>query len=566
MHNPGSSNEPPRVNIADRLTEVARLHPRRRSIIFPHGRDAMGRVAYTHLTFQQLEELCNRYAHGLRDIGIGAGVRTLLMVRPSLDFAALAFALFKVGAVPVMIDPGMGPKEFVRCVGQVRPQAMLGIPAAHVLRAALRPWFRSIRIPVVLGRSRLFCRLSTNALLRRGRGRGRFSTAATQADDTAAILFTSGSTGPAKGVVYTHRIFDTQVKILRDVYGIGSDDIDLPCFPLFSLFSTALGATAVIPDMDPTKPATVNPERIVEAIENHAITCSFGSPTLWRTVTAHCIRHKIKFPTLKKVLMAGAPIPRYIHDRLLNHILTDGGQTHTPYGATEALPVADFTGHEVLAETWEKTRRGAGVCVGHPIPGLQVNIIRTSDQEIAAWDDSLLAKPGEIGEITVKGSVVTPEYYQRPQPTKLAKIADPDGAVWHRMGDLGYLDQQGRLWVCGRKSHRVPTPNGDMQTLCCEAFFNEHPDVYRSALVGLPEAGSQWRTPAVVIEPESGKFPGSASARQKFQRELLELAAHSPLTKGIRIILFHRSFPVDVRHNAKIKREILADWAVKKQH
>ncbi len=551
------------LNIGDRLGAMAKNHPHRRALIFPEGRDRAGRVAYAHLTFRQLESLSDQYAHGLRDCGIERGMRTLLMVRPNLDFTALAFALFKLGAVPVMIDPGMGIRGFVRCVRQVEPQAMIGIPLAHFLRRLLRPWFRSVKIPVTLGRSRLAGGFSTDDLLRRSRDRGSFPTVPTEADETAAILFTTGSTGPAKGVVYTHGIFDTQVEIMRRVYGITPEDTDLPCFPLFALFSTALGACAVIPDMNPTRPAEVDPRKIIEAIENHAVTYSFGSPALWRTVTAHCVEHGIRFPTLKKVLMAGAPIPDYIHDRLLNHILGENALTHTPYGATEALPVANITGREVLDETWQQTRIGRGVCVGRPLDCLEVRIIEITDDPIAKWRDSLELEAGKTGEIVVKGPVVTPQYFRLPQATELAKIHDPDGSIRHRMGDLGYLDPQGRLWVCGRKSHRVRTAQGEMYTICCEAIFNQHPAVYRSALVGVPTGRDGYQRPAVIIEPEPGQFPNTEDARDRLRAQLLELAAASPLTGEIRDLLFHRAFPVDIRHNAKIKREILGAWAAR---
>ncbi len=551
-------------NIAERLTEIARRNPYQRALIFPQSRDRLGRRAWTQLSFKQLEELSCKYAWGLAEMGLKRGMRTLLMVRPSLDFTALTFALFKLGAVPVMIDPGMGIRGFIQCVRQVEPQALLGVPAAHVLRMAARSAFNSVELPVVLGKSRICCRRSTDEIIRRAPADCQMAAAAVEPEETAAILFTTGSTGPAKGVVYTHGIFATQVRMLSEVYGISDRDMHLPCFPLFSLFSTALGATAVIPQMDPTRPAEVDPRNIVEAVENHGVTSSFGSPALWRTVTDYCLHHQIKLPALKKVLMAGAPIPAYIHDRLLNHILPADAETHTPYGATESLPVADFTGTETLNETWEKTVDGAGVCVGRPVPELRAEIIAVSDQPIKEWSADLRAPPGEVGEIAVKGPVVTKEYFNRPEQTELAKMLDPeDGAVWHRMGDLGYFDDQGRLWVCGRKSHRVTTASGVKYSLCCEAVFNQHPGVYRSALVGVPDCRSEAKLPVLTVEPEPGCFPKNAEARHQFQRELLELGGEHAMTRDISIILFKRKFPVDIRHNAKIKRELLAQWADK---
>lgn len=546
----------PRHNIAHYLPAMARQYPFQRAVVFPEGRDRTGRVAYTHLTFGQLDRLCDRYAWGLRDAGVRQGTKTLLMVRPSLDFFALTFAIFKLGAVPILIDPGMGWGSFMRCVEQVAPEAFLGIPAAHVLRLVRRRFFRSVRIPVTLGRRWFWGGCSVAEMPEREET---FPVQAVEPDDMAAVLFTTGSTGPAKGVVYSHRIFTTQTEILREQYGIGPGDIDLPCFPLFALFSTALGATAVIPDMDPSKPAQVDPERIVEPILNQGVTYSFGSPTLWARVGAHCAEQGIRLPTLTRVIMAGAPVPAYVHESLLGKVLPEGAQTYTPYGATESLPVANFSGREMLAETAARTRAGQGMCVGKPLPNVECRIIRISDEPIAAWDESLVVPAGTIGEICVKGDVVTRAYHNLPEATRLAKI--PDGkVVWHRMGDAGYLDEHGRIWFCGRKGHRVETGSGTLYTVRCEAVANEHPAVYRSALVGIGE-DRQRQTPVLILEPRPGCFPKSRAEEQALREKVREQLRGNPETAGIERILLYRSFPVDIRHNAKIRREVLAVWA-----
>ncbi len=549
-------NDQTEHNIAHYLPDMAATFPHKRAVVVPQGRDDRGRVAYTHLTFSQLDALCDRYARGLQKQGVARDMRVLLMVKPGLDFFALTFALFKLGAVPVLIDPGMGWGAFMRCVARTAPEGFIGIPAAHVLRLLRPRFFRSVSVPITLGR-RLFWG---------GAGIHEFPDVAepfavtpVAEDDVAAILFTTGSTGPAKGVVYTHRIFNTQTETLRSEYGITPDDIDLPCFPLFALFSTALGVTAVIPDMDPTRPASVNPERIIEAVQNQGVTYSFGSPTLWRRVSEYCAERNVRFPTLTRILMAGAPVPEIVHSRLLRQVLGKGAQTHTPYGATESLPVANFTGTEMLAGTAHLTRCGKGMCVGRPLGNITVRIIGIDDAPIAEWSEQRLVPPGEIGEIVVRGPVVTREYDHLPEATALAKIPDGDG-FWHRMGDVGYVDTDGRLWFCGRKSHRVRTEAGTLFTVQCEAIFNEHRSVYRSALVGVG-ATPESRTPVIVVEPFPENFPRTASQRSALAEELLALGAESELTRSVHHVLFHRSFPVDIRHNAKIRREVLADWA-----
>lgn len=546
-------------NISHFIPEHARSQPGVRAVVFPCGRDGSGRRAYTHYTFAQLDSACDRFAWGLTRLGVQRGTRVLLMVRPSLDFFAMTFAIFKIGAIPVLIDPGMGWRRFMHCVAQAEPETLIGIPAAQVLCLLNPGYFRSVRIKVTLGRRLFWGGLSLDEFVPADRA---FPVQPVASQDTAAILFTTGSTGPAKGVTYTHEIFRTQTEVLRREYGIGPGDIDLPCFPLFGLFSTALGACAVIPDMDPSRPASVNPERIIEPILDHGITYSFGSPTLWSRVGAYCRERGIVFPTLKRIIMAGAPVPEYVHERLLNGALPAGAETYTPYGATESLPVANFRGREMLAETAECTRKGHGMCVGRPLPEVTVRMIEICDTPIANWEDVHEVPEGCIGEICVRGAIVTRSYDHLPEATRLAKIADGE-AIWHRMGDVGYFDEKGRIWFCGRKSHRVITSQGTLYTVCCEAIINEHPDVYRSAMVGVgPDRQAQ--TPVIVIEPRTGCFPKNSAAERSFRDSVRALAAASEITRPIHEILFHRSFPVDIRHNAKIRREVLAEWAGRK--
>ena len=542
--------EPALLNIAAHLPRMAGRHPDRPAVIHPKG-------GGTPLTFRQLNEDCDRYAWGLSRLGIGRGTRTVLMVRPGLEFFSLTFALFKLGAVPVLIDPGMGRANLLGCIEEAAPEAFIAVPLAQAARV-LRPHaFRTVTTAVTVGR-RWFWGGPTLAQIRESMWR-EFPCAPTRANDAAAILFTSGSTGAPKGVVYEHGMFDAQVRELRDYYGIREGEVDLPAFPLFALFSVAMGVTIVIPDMDTAHPARVDPETFVAEIQAHRVTQSFGSPAIWNRVGRYCVERDLTLPSLTRVLMAGAPASPAILERV-RRILPNTADAHTPYGATEALPVSSITAREVLAETATLTRAGKGTCVGKSLPGITLRVIRISDEAISAWDDRLVLARGEIGEIVVRGPVVTREYFKREQATALAKI--PDGhSWWHRMGDVGYLDGQDRLWFCGRKADRVRTAQGTLFTVPCEAIFNQHPDVFRSALVGIGPAGLQ--RPVIVVEPHSDKFPSTAGMTARLTDELLKLGAANPLTAGVTSVLFHRAFPVDVRHNVKISRDKLALWAAK---
>ena len=542
-----ASTEPALLNIAAHLPRMAGKHPDQPAVIHPK--------TGAQLTFRQLNEDCDRYAWGLSRLGIGRDTRTVLMVRPGLEFFSLTFALFKLGAVPVLIDPGMGRANLLGCIEEAAPEAFIAIPLAQAARV-LRPHaFRTVRTTVTVGR-RWFWGGPTLTQVRESSWR-EFPCAPTRADDVAAILFTSGSTGAPKGVVYEHGMFDAQVRALRDCYGIKEGEVDLPAFPLFALFSVAMGVTIVVPDMDPAHPARVDPEKFVAEIQQYQVTQSFGSPAIWDRVGRYCVERNLPLPSLTRVLMAGAPVaPRILEQ--VQRILPDRADAHTPYGATEALPVSSITAREVLNETASLARAGKGTCVGTVFPGITLRVIRISDDAIASWDDRLVLPRGEIGEIAVKGPVVTQAYFKREQATALAKI--PDGqSWWHRMGDVGYLDERDRLWFCGRKADRVQTSQGTLFTVPCEAIFNQHHGVFRSALVGIGPAGRQ--RPVIVIEPHPDKFPATPDATARFADELLRLGAANSLTACITAVLFHQAFPVDVRHNVKISRDKLAVWA-----
>ena len=234
-------------------------------------------------------------------------------------------------------------------------------------------------------------------------------------------------------------------------------------------------------------------------------------------------------------------------------MLNPGIEIFTPYGATEALPVSNIGSNEILTETRKLTENGKGNCVGLPVPGIELGIIKITDEPIEAWSEELLLPSGEIGEIVVKGPIVTQKYHNRYEATKLAKIPDPkNGGFYHRMGDVGYKDESGRVWFCGRKSNRVDTPEGTFFTMPCEAVFNVHPKVFRTALVGVEGK------PVLCVELEKNI---SAREQDQIREELIARGSSFPHASGIKTILFHPAFPVDIRHNAKIFREKLAAWA-----
>ncbi len=690
------------MTVVDRLQEIARQIPDAIAIAEPTRRVRDGQRVYRTVTFAELSADVFRIARGLVECNVRPGLRMALLVPPSIDFITLVFALLESGAVQILIDPGMGRKNLLRCLDEAEPLGFVAIPMVQAVRSLLRKRYRNATLNVTVGNSRWWWGgLTLDEVRQRADA---FQPPASPGDsvthtpyahtlahhDPAAIIFTTGSTGPPKGVLYRHGNFDRQVTEIRNFYNIQPGEIDLPCFPLFGLFNAAMGVTTIIPRMNASRPARVDPANIVEAIQQWQVTQSFASPAVWNRVGPYCQQHSIALPSLRRVLSAGAPVPARVLAAMKSVIAPDG-EVHTPYGATEALPVASIGANEVLSETWRQTEQGRGVCVGRRFPGIEWRVIRIVDEPIERIEQTESLSPFEIGELIVRGAVVTSEYATRQEANALAKIRGqgseirgqeaegrgqgsgvgdqkerdeqrgvsseqrgafdvhlsspkpqvsslkppapslqppasslqplpdprsptPDpSAFFHRMGDCGYLDEQGRFWFCGRVAHRVLTAMGPMYTIACEAIFNLHPRVFRCALVGVsaartgigdrgsgsdereardedrrsgiedrrsesgdrstdgclaarPPARPDWRAlslqrPVIVVEPHAGQMPRGTAAQAAFIEELRTLAGANPLTSTIHDFLFLGALPVDIRHNAKIFREQLAVWA-----
>lgn len=536
---------------------MAARAPFRPGIILPAGRDEQGRSKFTQLSFQQMNELCDRYAHGLSKNGIARGQRVLLLIKPGAELIGVCFALMKIGAVPVLIDPGMGRKAFLQCVSETVPEAIIAIPIAHFLRRLFPKPFKTAKHAFTVGRRRFPGTLHLETCC--PTVGTPFPVAPTTLEEEAAIAFTSGGTGIPKGVLYLQGMFQEVIRAMREDLDMAEGEVHLAAMYIFALFNPALGITTVIPDMDARKTAQVNPAYLVEAIQTHGVTMSMGSPTIWKKVNRYCLENGIRLPSIKHIFIFGAPVSPVVIRELSS--LFQGGEVCTPYGATEALPVTNIGHQEILSKTAAKTEQGAGVCIGAAVKGVTVRIIPISDDPIENWDEALALPPNEIGEVVVKGVMVTREYLNRPEETAKAKISSPDG-VWHRMGDIGYLDEKGRLWFCGRKAHRVETAQGMMLPVCCESIFNQHPKVARTALVGIGEHGKQ--KPVLVVELLPEYAHANEEARKRIIAELLVLGTSHAHTLSIKDIRFHPAFPVDVRHNAKIQRQELAKWAAGK--
>ncbi|MEH6734394.1 MAG: fatty acid CoA ligase family protein [Shewanella sp.] len=551
------------ANICQHLQTAAQTMPAGLAVAVQHVKQ--GQFNYQEIDFVTLHQQSDMIAKGLIQYGITRGMKAVLMVTPSIEFFSLTFALFKAGIIPILVDPGMGIKNLKQCFAESQPDAFIGIPKAHIARRVLGWGKSSVKQVINVGGSGIQ-RLLANAtsletITEIGRNVAQpLEMALLKPDDMAAILFTSGSTGTPKGVVYSHGMFEAQISALKHDYGIAPGERDLATFPLFSLFGPALGMASIVPDMDASKPITANPAHLFAAIDQYQCSNMFVNPALLERLGQAGEQSQHKLTSVKRVISAGAPATISSIKRFSN-MLNPQVEVLNSYGATESLPIS-MIGSLALFNTSEQTDQGKGICVGKPISSVSVDIIAITDKPQPHWVDVKKLVANEIGEIVVSGPMVSQAYYQRQHATELAKIHDGEH-VKHRMGDVGYLDDNGLLWMCGRKGHIVDATRGKQKlkrfyTLPCERVFNTHPQVKRSAIVGVKVGDNI--VPVLCIELQKDIV---CSTSKTLYQELLAIAEQYPHTDGIGRFLIHPEFPVDVRHNAKIFREKLAVWAQK---
>lgn len=570
---PNDSQHSPNANLCRHLTRAAQTIPNELAVAMQ--KQQRGTLTYQEINFSDLNRQSDAIAYALNAYGIKKGMKAVLMVTPSIEFFALTFALFKAGIVPILVDPGMGIKNLKQCFEESQPEAFIGIAKAHIARklfgwgkSTVKHWLTvggwslcdSLKISQPFGGLSLATLLAKYPIVD-SEAQG-FDMVKLTPDEMCAILFTSGSTGVPKGVVYSHKMFEAQISALKNDYEIVPGERDLATFPLFSLFGPALGMASIVPDMDASKPITANPDYIFAAIEKYQCTNLFANPALLELLSKDGEQKSHTLPTLKRVISAGAPATLSSIKRF-SHMLNDGVEILNSYGATESLPLTKIGSIELLTTT-EQTDNGGGICVGRAVDGVSIAVIAITEDNIEQWQPSLPLPVNEIGEIVVAGPMVSQQYYQRQSATKASKIFDTDLALYrHRMGDLGYIDEQGRLWMCGRKAHRVDVPSSSISrfySIPCERIFNTHTAVNRTALVAVTI--NQQTTPVICVElTATGKQQYAGNKFNELTEQLMAIGAGHKQTKPIIHFIEHADFPVDVRHNAKIFREKLAVWA-----
>ncbi|MFD7766713.1 AMP-binding protein [Streptomyces sp. NPDC059787] len=484
----------------------------------------------------ELVRRCHRLAQALREAGVRPGHKAVVMTRDAHDLTAVSYALGVLGAVPVLIEPRA---EVGRCLRDVAPDVFVGEPLAHLGRRALG-WGRPhVRIPLVTGPAPLLLgrRLATRApagdapvpRVREPDG-----------DEPALIAFTSGSTGRPKGAEYRHTTLAGQLDALTTLLDPRPDDVLLAGFLPVALLGPLLGVTTVVPAVNHLAPARTAPEEIVGPILEHRASIVLASPAVLTLIARHCARRGIALPSVRQVLSFGAPLRVRLAD-VLRRAVPDDAEILSVYGATECLPVSAIGDHELRASRAAPPAGHAGTCLGRPLPGVGARILD--------------ADATGLGEIAVTGPTVSPAYHARPDADAATK-SDTGHGVLHRTGDLGRLDDEGRLWFLGRKAHLVTGTGFTLTTEDIEAAADTAPGVRRTALVGVGTAVCQ--LPVLCVEPLPSTPRAAALAAVR------AVLKDHPDGHRVGALLIRPGFPTDPRHNSKIDRMRLAGWAAKR--
>jgi olefin beta-lactone synthetase len=496
------------------------------------------------LSFAALDADVRRVAAGLVQHGVGKGDRVALLIPPGLDLTVCLYACWRMGAVVVLVDAGLGARGISRALKSATPRYLIGIPRA-LTAARLLGWpgqrVSAERLKAGVARA---LGVSTTLDKLRECGDGEPAPPTPADSDPAAVVFTSGATGPAKGVSYRHHQLQAQRDALARVYDITADDSFVAAFAPFALYGPAMGVPSVVPDMSVTAPGTLRAVALAEAAEAISASLVFASPAALANVIATAgdltSRHRAALAEIRLLLSAGAPVPISVL-RAAAEIMPNA-EAHTPYGMTEVLPVSDITPAGI-----EAAGAGNGVCVGRPLPEVSVAISALDDAGRATGE--LTTHKGVAGEVCVQAAHVK-DGYDKLWATQHAGEQPPH---WHRSGDVGHLDHEGRLWIEGRMIHIITTADGPVTPVGIEQAVESLAEVDHAAAVGVGPTGTQ-QVVVIVAPIERPRRPDLAPAA-------LAQRVRAVVCADVAAVFVVPALPVDKRHNSKIDRTRVAKWA-----
>lgn len=495
---------------------------------------AVAEVGGTTTSWRRLHRRVVDVAGGLVAAGVRPGDRVALLVPPSTDLTVAVYAAWRAGAAVVVADRGLGLRGMGRALRSARVDHVVGTREGLLAARAMRLPGTRFGVRRTPGGPRTLDDLAAGP---------QGALPEVTGEMAAAVLFTSGATGPAKGVLYRHRQARAQVELVRSAYGLTADDRLVAAFAPFAVFGPALGIGSAVPDVDVTAPGTLTAAALAEAVTRVGATVVFASPAALRNVlaTAGDLADPGALAGVRLLMSAGAPVPVPLLQQLAG--LLPAAELHTPYGMTEALPVTDVSLTELVA-----AGSGNGVCVGRPLPGVQVAVRPLG--LLGQADGGLSTEPGVTGEVCVRAAHVKDSY----DALWMTQRASAPAPGWHATGDVGHLDDAGRLWVEGRTVHVLTTADGVLTPVGVEQRVEALPEVTAAAVVGVGPAGTQ-QVVVTVTGPGAGPGPLAAPATAAAVRA----AAGVPVAA----VLARRELPVDIRHASKVDRVEVAGWAAR---
>ena len=553
-------------NILDKLSSTSDAFPDKIAFAFIRKGN---KKKTDSISFRELDQKSDRAARYLSNRGFKDGLVTLVLARPSTEFVVLMYAMLKTGAVPLLlpsikIRKRSGRAQLRKILNRARPEGVIGSGALLAIRRILRLGPRKLRTINVRNLKKFYSN-SNN-------GSGFTSKKEIDWTDVPAFVrYTTGSTGPPKGVIYSHGMLHSLLRTLESE-GITSDDVffgrsgTLIIHPLIGISSVSIMA----------KPRHIRGQEIVETVSTWGATAAFLSPPsaihLANYLESHAESHNqspAMLESLTRIYVGGETISAGFVSTIESHLSEERsprGGFRLVYGATEGFPLCQAHASTII-ETHPKTESGMGFCLGEPVDGIMIRILSFEDYN-EHFDPSIASEvsgygPGSIGEISAMGPAVYSSLIGQDEiefgGPKTTAHDSLDGTNWHRTGDLGYLDQHGRVWIVGRKAHRVRSKNGyTLHTKQIEEIFN-HSLGIRTALVEGPD--NHW--PVILVEKDNAPWN---ETKKRLKEEAKRACGLLGYDGELTFLQYGGVFPVDSGHEAKIEREKLSNWAKHRLH
>jgi acyl-CoA synthetase (AMP-forming)/AMP-acid ligase II/pimeloyl-ACP methyl ester carboxylesterase len=494
------------------------------------------------LSFADLAQRVEALRRRLIAAGVEPGDRVAPLIPPGIDLVVVVYACWQAGAVVVAADAALGVRGIANALRAARPDHVIADWRGLALARGLNLSGKALSLKTLPGALRRTLGVEASLAEPGEAGRPGASEFQPGPDDLAAVVFTSGSTGPSKAVAYRHRQLEAQRDALMATYSLSSDDRMVAAFAPFAIFGPALGITSVVPAMDVSAPASLDARAFANAAQAMQATIAFASPAALANVVATADglddHQRAATAQLRAVASAGAPISKEALRAMRPHFVN--AQIHTPYGMTEVMPVTNISLEEI-----EAAGAGNGVCVGVPISGVELAVSAISGSGQSTWD--FIQRAGVTGEICVRAAHTSDGY-----DALWATQNQARRGAWHRTGDVGHIDTAGRLWVEGRMSHLILSAHGPLTPVGIEHQAESVNGVRQAAAVGVGPVGTQQLVLVVsTTEPTT----------EVVADEQLSEAVRMAIPHDVAAVLTTRELPVDRRHNSKIERQRIAAWA-----